>query len=77
MGHMNPPVGLFTPQGDLIPTARPPSREAALSKRTSTRVVFGLARAGGGTSHLGPFPELAQRHMQDDISGGAVLSCGT
>ena len=46
MGHIYPPVGLFTPQGDLIPQhARLPGRVPFQKGRL--RVVFGLARWHG------------------------------
>ena len=77
MGHIYPPVGLFTPQGDLSPPARPPSREGAHSKSTSHVLFLDGHGWEGGTSHLGPFPGPAQRHVQDNTLGGAVLAWGT
>ena len=66
MGHIYPPVGLFTPQGDLSPPARPPSREGAHSKSTS-HVLF---LDGHGTSLS------AHRHAQCNTCVKVVMSRG-
>jgi hypothetical protein len=52
-------------------------QEFCSPKMESKALFFDGYGRGGGTSHLGPFPGPAQRHMQDNTLGGAVLAWGT
>ena len=76
MGHIYPPVGLFTPQGDLIPPARPPSREGAHSKSTSHVLFLDGHGWEGGTSHFGRSSGPAHRHAQCNTCVKVVISRG-
>ena len=52
-----------------------PIQQDFCSRKMESKALFfdGYGR-GGGTSHLGPFPGPAQRRVQENTRGGAVLS---